>query len=44
MTTRDVASKTIGPQPIYIKNITKDGPAFKDGRLRLGDRLLKVIR
>ena len=42
MTTRDVSTKTGGPQPIYIKNISKDGPAFKDGRLKLGDRLLKV--
>ena len=42
MTTRDVTGKTISSQPIYIRNINKDGPAFKDGRLKLGDRLLKV--
>ena len=41
VTTRDVSMVT-GCQPIYIKNIAKDGPAFKDGRLKLGDRLLKV--
>lgn len=42
MTTRDVNTATIGSQLIYIKNISKDGPAFKDGKLKLGDRLLKV--
>lgn len=29
--------------PIYIKSITSNGPAFQDGRLKLGDRLLEVI-
>ena len=44
VTTRDVHvnTKTTGSQPIYIKNIAKDGPAFRDGRLKLGDRLLKA--
>lgn len=42
VTTRDVTMATSGCQPIYIKSIAKDGPAFKDGRLKLGDRLLKV--
>ena len=37
-----VNTKMTNIQPIYIKNIAKDGPAFRDGRLKLGDRLLKV--
>ena len=28
--------------PIYVKNINHEGPAFQDGRLRLGDRILEV--
>ena len=28
--------------PIYVKNIVHEGPAFQDGRLRIGDRLLEV--
>lgn len=28
--------------PIYVKNIVHEGPAFQDGRLRLGDRILMV--
>ena len=45
ITTRDVSAVTGSlSQPIYIKNISRDGPAFKDGKLKLGDRLLKVIK
>ena len=29
-------------KPIYVKNIVHDGPAFQNGRLRLGDRVLEV--
>lgn len=42
VTTRDVNTKAIGAWPVYIINISKDGPAFRDGRLKLGDCLLKV--
>jgi len=45
ITTRDVSSAGGSlSQPIYIKSISRDGPAFKDGKLRLGDRLLKVMK
>ena len=29
-------------QPIYVKFIHSEGPAFQDGRLKLGDRILEV--
>jgi partitioning defective protein 3 len=41
LSSRDVTTKD-NDQPIYIKSITTGGPAFIDGRLRLGDRLLEV--
>lgn len=41
LTSRDVATDD-SSQPIYIKSITTDGPAFVDGRLVIGDRLLEV--
>ncbi|XP_076327766.1 uncharacterized protein LOC143234356 isoform X2 [Tachypleus tridentatus] len=40
ITTRD--NPALGFCPIYIKNILPKGAAVKDGRLKPGDRLLKV--
>lgn len=40
ITTRD--NPAVGFCPIYIKNILPKGSAVKDGRLKPGDRLLKV--
>lgn len=39
-----VAAKGVGQDKlgIYIKQVVKDGPAAKDGRLRAGDQLLAV--
>ena len=31
-----------GKQPIYVKNVFENGVAWRDGRLRRGDRILKV--
>lgn len=41
ITSRDV-STVESSQPIYVKHIATGGPAFTDGRLKLGDRLLEV--
>lgn len=41
LSSRDVATSD-EDHPIYIKSITSNGPAFNDGRLKLGDRLLEV--
>ena len=41
LTSRDVAAND-GERLIYIKSITPGGVAFEDGRLKMGDRLLKV--
>lgn len=27
---------------VYVKSVTKDGPAFKDGRIKAGDRLIAI--
>lgn len=40
ITTRD--NVTIDDCPIYIKNILPVGAAIEDGRLKTGDRLLRV--
>ena len=41
LASRDVATNT-DDIPIYVKSITTDGPAFHDGRLKIGDRILEV--
>jgi len=41
LASRDVSTDDQS-QPIYIKSITTDGPAFVDGRLKIGDRILEV--
>ena len=41
LSSRDVSTND-EDQPIYVKSITTDGPAFNDGRLKIGDRLLEV--
>ena len=41
LTSRDVLTDNKS-HPIYIKSIRSGGAAFKDGRLKLGDRLLSV--
>ena len=41
LTSRDVAAND-GERLIYIKSVTPGGVAFEDGRLKIGDRLLKV--
>ena len=41
LTSRDIAAND-GERLIYIKSITPGGVAFDDGRLKIGDRLLKV--
>ena len=38
---RDVATDDKN-QPIYVKSISHEGPAFQDGRLKIGDRILEV--
>ena len=43
LASRDVSTDDQS-QPIYIKSITTDGPAFVDGRLKIGDRILEVRR
>lgn len=32
----------MGNQPIYVKNVLPNGVACRDGRLKRGDRILKV--
>ena len=41
LTSRDVSTNE-EDHPIYVKSITSQGPAFHDGRLRIGDRILEV--
>lgn len=41
LTSRDVSTDNKS-QPIYIKSIHSGSAAFKDGRLKIGDRLLSV--
>ena len=41
LTSRDVCTNQKG-QPVYVKVIHQDGPAYLDGRLQLGDRILEV--
>lgn len=43
LTSRDVSTNE-EDHPIYVKSITSQGPAFHDGRLRLGDRILEVSK
>ena len=43
LASRDVATNT-EEIPIYVKSISSGGPAFQDGRLRIGDRVLEVGR
>ena len=41
LTSRDVSTSD-NDRPVYVKSIHSDGPAFHDGRLRIGDRILEV--
>ena len=41
LSSRDVATND-QDIPIYVKFINPDGPAFQDGRLKIGDRILEV--
>ena len=41
VTSRDVMTDDKN-QPFYVKGITSGTPAFNDGRLKIGDRLLQV--
>ena len=41
LTSRDVSTND-EDIPIYVKSIQSDGPAFHDGRLKIGDRILEV--
>ena len=41
VTSRDVMTDNQNV-PFYVKNITPGTPAFNDGRLKMGDRLLQV--
>ena len=41
LSSRDVSTSD-NDHPVYIKSIHSDGPAFHDGRLRIGDRILEV--
>jgi len=41
ITTRD--NPAGGENPVYIKKILPQGAAIDDGRLQIGDRLLRVI-
>ena len=41
LASRDVATNT-DEIPVYVKSISSGGPAFQDGRLKIGDRVLEV--
>lgn len=41
LTSRDVSTDEQS-QPVYVKSILTGGPAFVDGRLKIGDRVLEV--
>ena len=41
LSSRDVLTND-SDHPIYVKCIHSEGPAFQDGRLKLGDRILEV--
>ena len=41
VSSRDVSTND-RDHPIYVKFIHSEGPAFYDGRLKLGDRILEV--
>ena len=41
LSSRDVSTSD-NDRPVYIKSIHSDGPAFHDGRLKIGDRILEV--
>ena len=41
LTSRDVSTSD-NDCPVYVKAVHSDGPAFHDGRLRIGDRILEV--